>query len=316
MPGKISQAQELPVRTRVYQNHHLDSLRWNFVALRDDDIVIATSYKAGTTWMQGVVGNLIFSGRDLPALAFDLSPWIDMRIFPLELVLTQLEQQTHRRFMKTHLPLDGFRYEPGLKYVYVGRDARDVFMSFWNHYGSYGEETYARFKLTPGRVGLELPRCPGDIHELWRNWITRGWFEWETEGYPFWSNLHHVQSWWDYRHLPNVLFVHYADLLADLESEARRVADFLEIEVPQAAWPTILRNCTLPEMRAQAAKAGRFEGFGEGAASFFYKGTNGRWREVLSEEELALYDQAAKRVLTPDCQQWLENGRRAFALDK
>jgi len=50
-----------------------------------------------------------------------------------------------------------------------------------------------------------------------------------------------------------------------------------------------------------------------GADAFFYKGTNGRWREVLSREELALYDKAAKRVLTPDCRQWLENGRRGSA---
>ena len=135
--------------------------------------------------------------------------------------------------MKTHLPLDGLRYDRRLKYVYVGRDARDVFMSFWNHYGSYTEEAYARFNDTPGRVGAEIPRCPDDIHEVWRNWITRGWFEWETEGYPPWSNLRHAQSWWDYRHLPNILFVHYADLLADFEGETRRVAEFLEIEVPR-----------------------------------------------------------------------------------
>jgi hypothetical protein len=61
-------------------HHHFDSLRWNFVTLRDDDIVIATSYKAGTTWMQGIVANLIFSGRELPASLFDLSPWVDMRV--------------------------------------------------------------------------------------------------------------------------------------------------------------------------------------------------------------------------------------------
>jgi hypothetical protein len=46
----------------------------------------------------------------------------------------------------------------------------------------------------------------------------------------------------------------------------------------------------------------------------FYKGTNGRWRDILSAEELALYDQAAKRELTLDCRQWLENGRRGLSV--
>ncbi len=227
MADTITHGHELPARTRVYQNHHLDSSRWDFIALRNDDVVVATSYKAGTTWMQGIVANLIFSGRELPAPIFELSPWVDARIMPIESVVAQLEQQTHRRFVKTHLPLDGLRFDQHLKYVYVGRDARDVFMSFWNHYGSYTEEAYGRWNGTPGRVGPEIPHCPDDIHELWRSWITRGWFEWETEGYPFWSNLHHVQSWWNYRHLPNILFVHYADLLADFEAKARRVAEFL-----------------------------------------------------------------------------------------
>jgi hypothetical protein len=176
MAETAARAQQLPQRTHIYQNHALDSLRWDSVALRDDDIVVATSYKAGTTWMQGIVANLIFSGQELPAPLFEMSPWVDVRIIPIESVVTQLEQQAHRRFIKTHLPLDGLRYDRRLKYVYVGRDARDVFMSFWNHYGSYTEEAYARFNGTPGRVGPEIPRCPDDIHEVWRNWITRGWF--------------------------------------------------------------------------------------------------------------------------------------------
>jgi aryl sulfotransferase len=301
---------ELPMVKHLYQNHHLDSLRWNFVPLRDDDIVVATSYKAGTTWMQGIVGNLIFSGREFPAPLNQLSPFVEMRIVPLELVLTGLVHQTHRRFLKTHLPLDGLPFHPRLKYIYVGRDARDVFMSFWNHYRSFTEEMMLRFNLTIGRVGPELPRCPDDIHELWRRWMTRGWFDWETEGYPWWSNLHGVQSWWEYRHLPNILFVHYSDLLANLEGEIWRVARFLDIDVPAAVLPTIVRNCTFAEMKAKGDQlmSGAAEAFRGGAQAFFNKGTNGRWREILSAQELALYDAAAKRELTPDCRRWLENG--------
>ena len=51
-----------PVKTRELHNHHFDSTIWNDFAFRDDDIVIATYAKSGTTWMQQIVGQLIFAG--------------------------------------------------------------------------------------------------------------------------------------------------------------------------------------------------------------------------------------------------------------
>lgn len=39
----------LPERTRIYQNHTIDSSRWDGFVHRADDIVVATSYKSGTT---------------------------------------------------------------------------------------------------------------------------------------------------------------------------------------------------------------------------------------------------------------------------
>lgn len=48
-------AGKTPERTRTYQTHHLDSTRWDAFVPRDDDIVITTAYKAGTTWTQRIV---------------------------------------------------------------------------------------------------------------------------------------------------------------------------------------------------------------------------------------------------------------------
>lgn len=311
MTDTITVGAELPSVEHLYQNHHFDALRWNFFKPRSDDIVVATAYKSGTTWTQGILANLIFSGETPPATGGDLSPWLDMRIFPLELVLSGLEAQTHRRFIKTHLPLDGLPYNPALKYIYVARDARDVFMSLWNHYKNQTDMMMAAFNTTPGRVGPEFPACGDDIHAFWHGWITRGWFAWESEGYPYWSNMAHAQSWWNYRGLPNILLVHYADLLADLEGEIRRIADFLQIAPPESAWPLIVGKSTFAAMRAEAEKIDERYAFGfkGGAKTFFNKGVNGRWRGVLRDDELALYDAAAERALTPDCRKWLENGR-------
>jgi aryl sulfotransferase len=300
----------LPQCTYTYQNHHFDSTRWDYFEPRNDDIIIATSYKAGTTWTQAIVAHLLFPDGDFPAPPAEMSPWLDMRIVPLEVVLNLLKAQKHRRFIKTHLPLNGIPFHEKLKYMYIARDARDVFMSLWNHYTGMKDELYLLMNNLPGRLGDELPRPPEDIHEFWQNWITRGTFAWESDGWPYWSHFSNVQSWWNYRHLPNIQLFHYRDMLEDTEREIRRMAEYLEIDVPEHAWPGIIKAVSFNEMKRQgelyAPGGGQF--WKGGAQTFLHKGTNNRWRDVLSDEELALYDTACERVLTPECRQWLENG--------
>jgi aryl sulfotransferase len=238
-----------------------------------------------------------------------------MRIIPLEVVLNGLAAQTHRRFIKTHLPLDGLPWDPERKFLYVTRDGRDVFMSLWNHYSNFTDEAYQLFNALAGRVGDTFPRAPADVHEFWRGWVSRGWFEGESDGWPYWSHLSNVQSWWEFRHVPNILLVHYADLTEDTGREVQRIARFLGIDVPEGRWPEILERVSFAAMRGKAEMyapgGGRF--WKGGASTFLHKGTNGRWRDVLSAEELGQYDAACERALTPDCRAWLEHGARALA---
>lgn len=293
----------------VYQNHLLDSTRWNLIKPRDGDIVIATPYKCGTTWIQNIVLHLIFQDLETRAIG-DYSPWIDFRIRPLDDMMNILNSQKHRRCMKSHLPFDGLRYFDQMQYVVVGRDPRDVFMSLWNHYRAYTPEFIAATNETPDRVGPPMPVCPDDIHEFWDQWINRGWFDWETEGYPHWSNLRHVQTWWDCRHFENILFVHFNDLLADLPGEIRRLADYLKISCSDDMARSIAELTTFASMKRDAERLGPKKGarFKGGAKTFINKGTNGRWRSVLSADELKMYDDAVARELTPDCHTWIENG--------
>jgi aryl sulfotransferase len=295
-----------PERTRVYQNHHLDSTRWDGFEIRDDDIVIATPYKSGTTWMQGIVSTLILGECDHPT-----SKWLDFRPLSLDEVQEQLEEQTHRRSIKTHLPLDGLPFYESVKYIVVSRDPRDVFMSLWNHYKSYTDAGYTRFNDWPGRVGSPQPKCPENIRVFWQMWITQGWFEWDNEGYPFWSNMRHVQTWWDHGDQPNILFVHYNHLKADPSGQVQRIADYLGIAVTDEIVDHVVRSTTIDAMRDQDLERERNRGFdgGEfekGSLSFYYKGTNNRWKDVLTEEDLVLYEAAAERNLSTSCRAWLE----------
>jgi aryl sulfotransferase len=301
---------QYPTRTRHCQNHHLDSTRWDHFQPRSDDICIATSMKAGTTWTQAIVANLLHPNGVFPAPVWTLNPWIDFRGVPLDLIMDGLEAQDHRRCVKTHLPMESLRFLPELKYIFVSRDGRDVAMSLWNHWSKYSELAYAEANDTPGLVGDKFPEPSGDFHDYVKEFFSRGWFEWESDGYPFWSHLHNVQSWWEWRHLPNVLFLHYGDMKADTAGAIGKIAAFLDLDVDDARIVDVEARCTMKAMRADADNyvpdgGSSWKG---GAKTFIHKGVNGRWRDVMTEAELALYEKACDRVLDDDARRWLEEG--------
>ncbi len=305
-----------PAVTRIYKNHHLDSERWADFQPRDGDIIVTTSYKSGTTFTQCILASLIL-GRieSLAKVEDEISPWIDSRpeAEPLTETWARLEAQTHQRFIKSHLALDGLPYFENVHYLVVARDPRDVFMSFANHYRNYTEFAYEQFN-DAGLPGDPLPPFEEDIHKLWCNWISRGWFDWESEGYPFWGNLHHTQSYWPYRHLPNIHFMHYADMLDDLPGTVRRIAAWIGHPVTEEDVSRVAAEASFASMKQKAIKADEEAAadepqfFAGGNASFINKGTNGRWREVLTDDDLALYEATKAKVLPPECAEWLENG--------
>jgi aryl sulfotransferase len=305
----------LPAVTRTYQNHHLDSKRWAGYQPRDSDVIVTTSYKAGTTFTRTILLRLIHGSIEDYGELDEISPWIDCRPVPnpLEEIYSALEKQTDQRFIKSHLPLDGLPYHANVRYLIVARDPRDVFMSFANHYGNYTEFAYQSFN-DGERVGDPLPLFEKDIHALWTSWITRGWFEWESEGYPFWGNMHHIQTYWDYKALPNFFFLHYADMLSDLEGSIRRIADFIGQAVTDAEIARVANEVHFGNIKKKAIEMDKKpvvdepQFFAGGKASFIFKGTNGRWKEALTEDDRALYEATKKRILSADCADWLEQG--------
>ncbi len=304
MSEKVSGA-AWPIKTGELFNQYMDSTVWNDFPFRDDDIVIATYGKSGTTWMQQIVSQLLFAGAaDLEVAA--MSQWLDSRIKQSE-KLAVLEGQKHRRFVKTHLPVNALVYSPRAKYIYVGRDGRDVAWSLYNHLRNANEQNYYKFlNETPERIGPPLERPSGSVRDFFIEWLA-------LDGYPAWSWWENVRSWWTIRDLPNLLLVHFADLKADLPGEVRRIADFLEIYIDDGNWPAILKHSSFEYMRENGQKTvprGGIQWDG-GIKTFINQGTNGRWRETLSRDESRRYDELAREKLDEDCAKWLAKGARA-----
>ncbi|MGH7016580.1 MAG: sulfotransferase domain-containing protein, partial [Caulobacteraceae bacterium] len=260
-----------PIKTREFRNHHFDSTVWNGFPFRDDDIVVATYAKAGTTWLQQIVAQLVFAG-DPDVLVNEISPWLDLRVPPAEVKLAQLEAQSHRRIIKTHLPVDALVLSPKARYLYVARDGRDIAFSLHHHHLSANALWYELLNDTPGLVGPPIGKPDPDPRAYFRAWL-------EQDGHPFWSFFENVSSWWRVRELPNVLLVHFNSLKADLEGEMRRIAEFLGVTASSATWEEMVAHCRFDWMKAHARQVAPLGGaiFEGGAESFINKGTNGRW---------------------------------------
>ncbi len=292
-----------PQKTRELESNHFDSTVWNDFPFRDDDIIIATYAKTGTTWVQQIISQLIFNGEEGLPVA-DMSPWLDLRIPPNEVKLAGVEAQTHRRFMKTHLPVDALVFSEKVKYIYIARDGRDVLWSLYNHHTTANDAWYEALNETPGLVGPPIGKPGDDIVQYYHDWL-------DQDGYPFWSFWENVQTWWDIRDLPNVNLIHFGALKDDMPGEIRKIAAFLEIEIDESMWDTILHHCSFDYMKAHATPSVPLGGafWDGGAEQFIHKGVNGRWKDTLSDVESKKYENLADAALGEECAQWLASGQ-------
>lgn len=291
-----------PKKTRELHSHHFDSTIWNDFKFRDDDIIIATYAKSGTTWVQQIVSQLIFDGQEGLNVA-EMSPWLDLRVPPKEVKLQAVEAQTHRRFLKTHLPVDALVFSDKAKYIYIARDGRDVVWSLYNHHANANQAWYEALNDTPGRVGPPIEPPPADIVVYFREWL-------EKDGYPFWSFWENIKTWWDIRDLPNVHLLHFEALKRDMPGEIRRIADFIDVSISEERWEALVEHCTFDYMKRHATASVPLGGafWDGGAETFIHKGVNGRWRDVLPTALSEAYEAKATTELGDECAAWLGTG--------
>jgi aryl sulfotransferase len=286
-----------------------DSARWAAWRPRPDDIIIATYSKSGTTWMQRIVHMMIFQDA---APAPIQSPWFDVRLLgPVESVAAMAEEQTHRRYLKAHLPYDALPIAPGVKIIHVARDGRDAAMSLHNHFVGFSAIARARYaeinRDDPKFAGAtaDVPADPGAYFRSWLD-VGGGGRGDDGAGYFYVEN-----SFWAVRRDPDVLLVHYNDLKRDRSGEMQRIARFLGLDIPEPTWSAIVEAAGFEAMRRDGAVIMPvvevlWDG---GAERFIYKGTSGRWQECVPSEEIARYEAMLAARCPPALAAWLTNGR-------
>jgi aryl sulfotransferase len=295
----------------VYRSGLTDSSRWRGFEHRPGDIVISTPSKCGTTWVQMLCALLIFGTAELPAPLTVLSPWLDMRLRPLDEVVAQLDAQSHRRFIKTHAPLDALLLRDDVTYLVVGRDPRDVAISMHHHRRNLNGELFGPLAPRPREA---QPRSDS-VHDRVLAWLFSEKSPTEDLS-TLRGTVWHLRTAWQQREAPNMVLLHYADLARDLSSEMQRLATALSIDTAGLAWDGLLHAASFDAMRGRADALVPHEGIALLADNrgFFRRGESGQWRDLLDPEELRRYDELVSTLAEDDFfAQWLHGGRGASA---
>lgn len=296
---------------RVIRTWHMDSRLWDTYRPRPGDVVVATYPKCGTTWTQRIVSALIFQSPEPKPMA--LSPWIDAR-FTVDPAETQarIEAQTHRRYLKSHLPFDALPHYPQVKYIHVARDGLDAMMSWHNHQTKYKRmELLDRAGLADETIARPYPRPAENPREFFHDWMGLNG-EGRVSDVSAAAFFDTECSYWVARREPNMLLVHYNDLSANLDAEMRRIAAFLDIDVDPALWPSLVHAATFAQMQqdGEALMPQAKLAWDGGAKDFIYAGKNERWRDVLTAEDVKAYRARAEQELSPALNRWLRDGRQ------
>jgi len=287
-----------------YRSFVYDSARWSAYRHRPGDIVISTPPKCGTTWTQNIVAMLVFGTTQLDRPMSAVSPWLDQVIRPIDEVVADLEAMEHRRFVKTHTPLDGLPQHDDVTYLSVLRDPRDAAVSWCHHVVNLDWERMAELRAAAhgvhdlDEIPPRRPANPDPVERWWDH--VRG----RAPTPEFASGLElvarHATVAWQRRHDPNVVLLHYADLQQDLAGEVRRIADRLGLPLGEDRLAELLEAASFAAMRERADRLVPNAGLlWHDERAFFRTGTSGQWRDLVGEAADEPY-QAIVRELIDD----------------
>ncbi len=299
----------MPVTPYRYRAPDEDSGRWAGFQFRPGDIVISTRSKSGTTWMQMICALLVFKTPDLPHPLTEISPWLDWTGAPVQSLFAHLGAQRHRRFFKTHTPLDGVPIDPRASYIVVARHPLDAAVSLYHQGDNIDRE---RLRELTGASAPD-PDEPEKTREPVRDWLL-DWIAEKADPREHLDSLpgfmHHLADAWSRREESNVLLVHYEDLSADLDAKMGRVADWLGVDLPAAERSELVRAASFETMkRNSAALAPNQGGIFKDTGRFFRRGRSGSGTDLLTAGELDEYRERCAALAPAGLLEWLHRGR-------
>jgi hypothetical protein len=261
---------------------------------------------------------LIFDGPAFPSPLNQLSIWLDQSIRPLSDVHALYAAQTHRRFIKTHTPLDGLPIRDDVTYVVVGRDPRDAMISMEHHLANMDIDRVLSLRdRAVGNDDLDsLPARPAssnDPSERFRQFV-------DTTEHSGPANLtgvlHHLDTGWQRRHDGNVVLCHYSDYVCDLPGEIVRLGAALGYDVTPDRASELASEASLERMRDRADEtAPNAHDIWREKTAFFRSGGSGEWRTLVTDDDLLAYNAVVALTVSADLAAWSHHGRLGSGID-
>ena len=288
---------DFPAQGTTYLGPITDTRRWQNFEHRSDDIFVCTPPKCGTTWTQAICAMLVFGTADHGQQPGMVSPWIDAAFEPIDVYLKKVQAQKHRRFLKTHTPLDGIPYHEACTYLAVFRNPLDVYFSGLNHRDNMTDQelAHAAFPSGPDPYNdwLQAVREPGG---------------WDLNSLD--SLCHFLKSYWNHRDLPNVHLHHYSDMTRDLPGAIADMAVATGVELSEDQLSSYTRAASFDHMKSNAEQFAPESGTGmwKAESNFFANGGSAQWQDRLSDEELAAFDARLVELLPDEKASWLVHG--------
>lgn len=262
---------------------HADRIR--NLEVRPDDVWVITYPKCGTTWTEEMVW-LIANNCDFKKakeielgerfIMVELGAFTDSGI--LGDTISQVENLPSPRFIKSHLlpdtlPTQLFTVKP--KIIYTARNPKDVVLSYFNHY-----------RVLNGYSGTQ----DEFIEAFLQHKVIYG---------PIWP---HLIYFWEKRKEMNMLYLTYEEMKKDLRGVCEKVADFLNVKIPEESKEELLHHLSFDAMKNNESV--NFQPLisllnypNKKDAQFINKGEAGVWVKMLSNDVVARLNEKAKKAV-------------------
>ncbi|XP_073492103.1 sulfotransferase 1 family member D1-like isoform X1 [Aquarana catesbeiana] len=247
---------------------------------REDDLLIATYPKSGTTWVSKIV-DLIMNGGDLEksqkGAIFERVPFMESGGPGFPSATEILNNLDPPRVIKTHLQADVLPksfWEKNCKMIYVARNAKDVAVSYYHFY----------------RMAYGHPE-PGTWDEYLNAYM---------EGnVAFGSWAKHVKGWWEMRKKNKILYLFYEDMLEDPKREIRKVMKFMNQELPEEIVEKIHKNTSFQAMKDNPmANYSAFPLMDHSISPFMRKGICGDWKNQFTVAQNERFDEYYQKEMS------------------